>query len=130
MKKKTSFIQTGLSQTIASIDQRESRNGPPRRRMSKFRLMCTSAIVIVTWSGFSALGTVYNSDGSAANVQALHNAVLNGDTITLPVGSFTWPTPVTISKAIKLQGTGSGRIIGWSRNSQTFGTGTNSESPT
>jgi len=68
--------------------------------------------------------TVYHSDGSAANVQALHNAVLNGDTITLPVGSFTWPTPVTISKAIKLQGTGSGRIIGWSRNSQTFGTGT------
>src|SRR4029077_2183215 len=78
-------------------------------------------------SGFSASrcgATVYHSDGSAANVQALHNAVLNGDTITLPVGSFTWPTSVTISKAIKLQGTGSGRIIGWSGNSQTFGTGT------
>jgi hypothetical protein len=68
--------------------------------------------------------TVYHSDGSAANVQALHNAALDGDTITLPAGTFTWSIPVTISKAIKIQGEGSGRIIGWSRVSQTFGTGT------
>ena len=48
---------------------------------------------------------------------------LDGDTITLPAGTFTWLIPVTISKAIKIQGEGSGRIIGWSRSSQTFGTG-------
>ena len=64
-----------------------------------------------------AAGTVYHSDGSAANVQALHNAALDGDTITLPAGTFTWSIPVTISKAIKIQGEGSGRIIGWSRSS-------------
>jgi hypothetical protein len=67
--------------------------------------------------------TVYNSDGSAANVQALHNAALNGDTITLPVGTFTWFTGVTITKAIKIQGTGSGRIIGRTLTSTTVGTG-------
>ena len=67
--------------------------------------------------------TVYYSDGSAANVQALHNGALDGDAITIPAGTFTWSTPVTISKAIKLQGAGSGRIIGWSRSSQSFGTG-------
>jgi hypothetical protein len=48
--------------------------------------------------------TVYYSDGSAANVQALHNAALNGDTIALPVGTFAWTTGVTISKGITLQG--------------------------
>jgi hypothetical protein len=124
MKKKASFIQTGLSQTIASIDQRESRNQPPRRRMSKFRLMCTSAIVIVTWSGFSALGTVYNSDGTATSVQYLHdNFAQDGDTITLPAGTFTWSTPVTISKAIVIEGGGSGRIIGDTKSSVQVGTG-------
>jgi hypothetical protein len=71
-----------------------------------------------------AQGTIYNSNGSASDVQAKHKAVSNGDMITLPAGSFTWSTPVKISKAIKLQGAGSGRIIGWSRSSQTFGTGT------
>ena len=124
MKKKASFIQTGLSQPTASIDQRESRNGPPRRPMSKFRLMCTSAIVIVTWSGFSALGTVYNSDGTATNVQYLHdNFAQAGDTITLPAGTFTWSTPVTISKAIVIEGGGSGRIIGNTKSSVQVGTG-------
>ena len=67
--------------------------------------------------------TVYHSDGSAVSVQALHNAALNGDTITLPTGTFTWTTGVTISKAIKIQGDGSGRIIGQSRSNVAVGTG-------
>ena len=67
--------------------------------------------------------TVYNSDGSAASVQALHNAALNGDTITLPAGTFTWFTGVTITKAIKIAGAGSGRIIGRTLTSSTVGTG-------
>jgi hypothetical protein len=105
MKKKASFIQIGLSQTIASIDQLESREKPPRRPMSKFRLICRSAIVIVTWSGFSALGTVYNSDGTTASVQYLHdNFAQDGDTITLPAGIFDWTTAVNITKGITLQG--------------------------
>ena len=77
-------------------------------------------------SGLSAPlsgATVYHSDGSAANVKALHNAALNGDIITLPAGTFTWSTPVTISKAIRLQGAGSGRIIGTTKSSVAVGTG-------
>jgi hypothetical protein len=54
---------------------------------------------------------VYHSNGSAANVQALHNAALNGDTITLPAGAFTWSSAVTISKAITLQGQGIGGTV-------------------
>jgi hypothetical protein len=77
-------------------------------------------------SGLSAPlsgATICHSDGSAANVQALHNAASSGDTITLPAGTFTWSTPVTISKAIRLQGAGSGRIIGNTKSSVTVGTG-------
>jgi hypothetical protein len=73
---------------------------------------------------FCAHGAIYNSDGSASDVQAKHKAASNGDTVMLPAGSFTWSTPVKISKAIKLQGAGSGRVSGWSRSTQTFGTGT------
>jgi hypothetical protein len=36
--------------------------------MSKFRLICKITIVIVTWSGFSALGAVYNSDETATTI--------------------------------------------------------------
>jgi hypothetical protein len=55
--------------------------------------------------------TTYHSDGSAANVQGLHNQALNGDTITLPGGTFTWSTSVRISKAITLQGQGIGSTV-------------------
>jgi hypothetical protein len=56
--------------------------------------------------------TVYYSDGSAANLQAIHdNQAQNGDTITLPAGTFTWTTGVTISKGITLQGAGIGQTI-------------------
>src|SRR5262245_13620744 len=84
-------------------------------------------VPILMLSGFYSPrceATVYPSDGSAASVQALHNAALNGDTITLPAGTFTWTTGVTISKAIKIQGAGTGRIIGRSRSNVSVGTGT------
>jgi hypothetical protein len=79
--------------------------------MGNIRTLCRSAIAIVIWNGCSALATVYNSDGSAASVQGLHNAVLNGDTITIPAGSFTWSTRVNVTKAITLQGAGMGQTI-------------------
>jgi hypothetical protein len=74
--------------------------------MVKFQTLCRSAIVILIWNGLPALATVYDSDGSAASVQGLQNAALDGDTITLPSGTFTWTTGVNITKAITLQGAG------------------------
>ena len=47
---------------------------------------------------------VYHSNGSPANVQALHDAAHDGDTITLPAGTFTWTTYVNITKAVTIQG--------------------------
>jgi hypothetical protein len=51
--------------------------------------------------------TVYHSNGSAASVQYLHDfSAQNGDTITLPPGTFSWLTGVNITKNITLQGAG------------------------
>jgi hypothetical protein len=66
----------------------------------------------IVWSifVFSALfalrceATVYHSNGSASNVQALHNSARDGDTITLPAGTFFWATTVTITKGVTLIG--------------------------
>jgi hypothetical protein len=80
----------------------------------------TIGTILFTLSAFGGLSgffaprcgaAVYQSDGSAASVQGLHNWALNGDTITLPAGTFTWSTPVTISKAITLQGQGIGITV-------------------
>jgi hypothetical protein len=60
--------------------------------------------------------TVYYSDGSATNVQALINVATDGDTITVPAGTFTLAVNVTITKAITLQGSGVGNTYesaGW-----------------
>ncbi len=52
-------------------------------------------------------GTVYYSDGSAANIQLIHDtAAQDGDIITLPSGTFIWLIGVTITKGITLQGAG------------------------
>jgi hypothetical protein len=76
----------------------------------------TLGILLFSWvlSGFSALrcwATVYQSDGTPASVQALHNAAQTGDTITLPAGTFTWSTPVSFTKAVKVQGAGTGQTV-------------------
>ena len=49
--------------------------------------------------------TVYHSDGSEANVQAIHDTKAHdGDTITLPAGTFTWTTGVNLTKGITVSG--------------------------
>src|SRR5262245_46883132 len=49
--------------------------------------------------------TVYQSDGSDANVQAIHDTKAHdGDTITLPAGTFIWTTGVSLTKGITVRG--------------------------
>jgi hypothetical protein len=59
-------------------------------------------------SGLSAPpcgATVYQSNGSAASVQSIHdNQAHDGDTITLPAGIFSWSQKVNITKGITLHG--------------------------
>ncbi len=66
-----------------------------------------AAFVMVILSGFlPRLGgaTVYQSNGSAQDIQRLHGMASDGDTITLPVGTFSWTSRVNITKGITLQG--------------------------
>ena len=94
--------------------------------MKTIRFVLCALSVLGALSGFFALrcqAATYQSNGSASSVQAQHKAAQNGDTITLPAGTFTWTQSVRITKAIKLQGAGSGRIIGDTKSTVTVGTG-------
>src|SRR5215211_4454171 len=60
--------------------------------------------LILSFSAPAAFATTWLSNGSASNVQALHNSARDGDTITLPAGTFFWATTVTISKGVTVIG--------------------------
>jgi hypothetical protein len=66
------------------------------------------AFVIFVLSDLFALrcgATVYQSDGSVADVQRIHDRQAHdGDTITLPAGTFSWTSSPSITKGITLQG--------------------------
>ena len=72
------------------------------------QVTAATAFVILILSGFSAPhcgATVYDSDGSAQNIQSIHDTQAHdGDTITVPAGTFSWTTGVTITKGITLEG--------------------------
>jgi hypothetical protein len=73
--------------------------------MGKFQTLCRSAIVILIGNGFSALATVYDSDGSPTNLQYIHDMLArDGDTITVPAGTFGWTGTLRLTKAIILKG--------------------------
>src|SRR5215475_15447917 len=49
--------------------------------------------------------TVWPSDGSDTNVQAIHDTMAHhGDTITLPAGTFIWINGVSLTKGITVSG--------------------------
>lgn len=61
-----------------------------------------------------AWATVHTAaDCEEGTIQTLHDsgAVVTGDTISVPAGSCTWSTAVTVTKAITLQGAGVGQTI-------------------
>jgi hypothetical protein len=94
--------------------------------MRRIWFVLRAVSVLGVSSSFAALrceAASYQSNGSVSSVQALLRKAHDGDTITIPSGTFTWSNSVTISKAIKIQGAGSGRIIGRSRSNVAVGTG-------
>src|ERR1700745_2775678 len=65
--------------------------------MFKSLVRWTSAAITLAWNGFSALATVYDSDGSSTNIQYIHDTLAqNGDTIALPSGTFPWTSAVSV----------------------------------
>lgn len=68
--------------------------------------MILESIVSVLFAFLQPSVATCNSNGSSASVQACVDQANDGDTITIPPGSFTWTTTVNISKGITLQGAG------------------------
>src|SRR5262245_32387038 len=84
--------------------RRTSKKGRQKKgpNMGKFLFIAAGLSFWVTSNSF---GTVWPSDGSAANVQAIHDTnAHDGDTITLPAGTFIWTTSVTLTKGITVSG--------------------------
>src|ERR1044072_8201245 len=53
----------------------------------------------------TARATTWFSDGSDTNIQSILNTVaVDGDTISIPPGTFTWNTGITVTKAVTIQG--------------------------
>src|SRR5437764_5970649 len=81
----------------------------------------TTAAITLIWSGCSAFATVYDSDGSPSNIQYIHDTLAqNGDTITLPRGTFNWSSTLVISKDITVIGETTVDSINKTANDQTI----------
>jgi hypothetical protein len=68
------------------------------------RLFLAIFAVLFLSSGLSAFATTWDSDGTETNVQALLATASDGDTITLPAGTFSWTSRLEITKGITLRG--------------------------
>src|SRR6516162_4468897 len=70
--------------------------------MGKFLCIAAGLSFLVTSNSFA---TVWPSDGSDANVQAINDTnAQDGDTITLPAGTFIWTAGVSLTKGITVSG--------------------------
>lgn len=68
--------------------------------------------------------TINASTCGSTDVQAAITAAARGDTVTIPAGTCTWSSGVTISgKGILVTGAGSGRIVAYGSTTLTLGTG-------
>jgi hypothetical protein len=70
--------------------------------------MLTKVFSLAALMVFSANAATYSSLGTADDVRKKINSARDGDTVTIPAGSFTWARGISISKGITLQGAGEG----------------------
>lgn len=74
-----------------------------------------------------ATAAIWSTDGSQADVALKIASAVDGDTVTLPAGTFTWYFGVTVTgKGIEIRGAGGGRVEGSSLSSLAIGTGSKS----
>ena len=75
-----------------------------RTTMHRTQTLLAALFLGIAFASHSG-ATVYPSDGSEANVQAIHDTnAHDGDTITLPAGTFIWITGVSLTKGITVSG--------------------------
>jgi hypothetical protein len=81
-------------------------------------------LLLLAVSGSAQAGVINGASVSRSDVAAAIHSAVNGDTVVIPAGVSKWTTGITVSgKSIKIQGTGSGRIIGRTLTPNSVGTG-------
>src|SRR5262245_34779798 len=93
----------------ANNRRRRGRQGTCADSCPRRKTRMKKSLSIVTGLSFLAIsnsfGTVWQSNGTVENVQYIHNyQAADGDTITLPAGTFTWSTQLNLTTAINLKG--------------------------
>lgn len=92
------------------------------------RWISSSLVLLTFWLLGCAdveAATINAATCNSADVQSAIQTAANGDTVTIPNGTCTWTTGVAISsKAVKVRGGGSGRIIARSESNVPIDTGT------
>src|SRR4026208_974605 len=78
------------------------------RRQTAVKKISGILLSVLISSGFFSVrceATVYQSNGSEANVQSIHDTqARDGDTIMVPAGTFSWTARLNITKGITIQG--------------------------
>lgn len=90
-------------------------------------LRCVALLFALALSmpGHAAAAMINAANCSSAAVQAAINSAVDGDVVIIPPGTCSWTSGVTLGeKGIKVQGGGSGRIIGRSGSTVSVGVGT------
>ena len=92
-------------------------------RITKWLLLLS---LLTAFCGLEAHAQTINAAScNTSDVQTAINTATEGQTVTIPAGTCTWTSGVTISgKGITVQGAGSGRIIAVSSTTLTLGSGT------
>ncbi len=87
--------------------------------------LLTFALIFSAFFGQDAFAKTVNAAScSSSAVQAAINSAAEGDTVIIPPGTCIWTSGVTISgKGITVNGSGAGRIVAFSSDILTIGTG-------
>ena len=71
--------------------------------MKRTESLLAALVLAIAFAPHSG-ATVYQSDGSDANVQSLNAVASDGDVITLPAGTFIWTAGVSLTKGLTIRG--------------------------
>ena len=92
---------------------------PFGRRLNYLVLNSIVAALLAAAPTAAQAGVLKAASGSEADVKAALNSAQDGDTITLPSGTFTWTSTVTITKGVTIQGQTTTNSVNGTANDQT-----------
>lgn len=92
--------------------------------MTRLKWLLCAFLLTVSLSREAKANTIVAKTCNSGDMQSAINSAATGDTVTIPSGTCTWTSGVTISgKGITVQGAGSGRIVARTSNTLTLATG-------